>query len=127
MPVLSATPCRSVALFLLFPAIASQIPGAAAENLRWERLKARCDADANGSISASEFAGSPAQFAGLDLDASGVIDAKEFAAATRSRRHDGAPQVGDPAPVLSATKPDGEVVDLSKPRRPTVLVFGSHT
>ena len=39
-----------------------------------------------------------------------------------------APKIGDPAPMVSAkAKSDGAVVDLSKPKRVTVLVFGSHT
>jgi hypothetical protein len=39
-----------------------------------------------------------------------------------------APKIGDPAPKVSAkAKTDGAMVDLSKPKRVTVLVFGSHT
>ena len=43
-------------------------------------------------------------------------------------RPDNAPKVGDLAPKVSAvTVKDGEAVDLSKPEKITVLVFGSHT
>lgn len=38
-----------------------------------------------------------------------------------------APQPGQPAPAVSAKAKDGAVVDLAKPKRITVLVFGSHT
>lgn len=39
-----------------------------------------------------------------------------------------APAPGDPAPKVSAkSKADGTLVDLSKVKRATVLVFGSHT
>ncbi len=38
-----------------------------------------------------------------------------------------APKPGDPAPAVSAKAKDGTVVDLAKPKRITVLVFGSHT
>lgn len=39
-----------------------------------------------------------------------------------------APAPGDPAPKVSAKlKADGALVDLSKVKRVTVLVFGSHT
>lgn len=43
-------------------------------------------------------------------------------------RPDNAPKVGDPIPKVSAvTLLDGEKVDLSQPKRVTVLIFGSHT
>lgn len=39
-----------------------------------------------------------------------------------------APKAGDPAPKVSAkAEADGALVDLSMPKRLTVLVFGSHT
>lgn len=46
---------------------------------------------------------------------------------SRFSRPDGAPEVGAEAPKVKATTPDGKVVDLSKPSRIAVLVFGSHT
>ena len=43
-------------------------------------------------------------------------------------RVDNAPQVGDPIPKTAAIKlSDQEGVDLSKPEKITVLIFGSHT
>lgn len=41
---------------------------------------------------------------------------------------DNAPQVGDPIPKTIASKlSDQKKVDLSNPKRTTVLIFGSHT
>ncbi|MGJ8655967.1 MAG: hypothetical protein ACSHX6_05895 [Akkermansiaceae bacterium] len=41
---------------------------------------------------------------------------------------DNAPKVGDPIPKVSAVSlSDKKVVDLSAPKRATVLIFGSHT
>lgn len=43
-------------------------------------------------------------------------------------RVDNAPKVGDVIPKVSAVSlTDKKVVDLSAPKRPTVLIFGSHT
>lgn len=44
------------------------------------------------------------------------------------RGPDNAPKVGDAAPKVEAVKLEGkEKVDLSKPEKVTVLIFGSHT
>lgn len=44
------------------------------------------------------------------------------------RRVDNAPKVGEAIPEISAIKLEGEEkVDLSKPDKMTVLIFGSHT
>lgn len=46
----------------------------------------------------------------------------------RQRGPDKAPKVGDAIPKVSAKTPDGKkTVDLNKPKRHTVLVFGSYT
>ncbi len=43
-------------------------------------------------------------------------------------RVDNAPKVGDPIPKITAiTLADSKKIDLSKPEKITVLVFGSHT
>ena len=47
-----------------------------------------------------------------------------------AQRHrvDNAPKVGKPIPKVSAvTMKDQKKVDLSKPEKVTVLIFGSHT
>lgn len=50
------------------------------------------------------------------------------AAAQNGRnRPDRGPKAGMAAPQVSAKTADGKVVDLSKPARFAVLVFGSHT
>ena len=44
------------------------------------------------------------------------------------RGQDKAPKVGSALPKVSAvTLKEGKTVDLSKPKRHTVLIFGSHT
>ena len=44
------------------------------------------------------------------------------------RRPDRAPKLGTPIPKVSAEKHDGSgKIDLGKPKRLTVLVFGSYT
>ena len=49
-------------------------------------------------------------------------------AAQNRRGPDNAPQVGDAIPKVTALKLGGkEKVDLSKPEKVTVLIFGSHT
>lgn len=43
-------------------------------------------------------------------------------------RPDNAPKVGDPIPNVSAVRvSDQKKIDLSKPEKVTVLIFGSHT
>ena len=50
------------------------------------------------------------------------------ASAQGRRGPDTAPAEGTPIPKVSATSPDGKTtVDFSKPKRHTVLIFGSHT
>lgn len=51
-----------------------------------------------------------------------------LSAHAQRNRVDNAPKVGDAIPTVSAhTKEDFKKVDLSKPTKPTVLIFGSHT
>jgi len=46
----------------------------------------------------------------------------------RGKRVDNAPKVGEAIPKVSAvTLADKKKVDLSKPEKVTVLIFGSHT
>lgn len=46
----------------------------------------------------------------------------------RGRGPDNAPALGAAIPKVSAKSPDGsKSVDLAKPKRHTVLIFGSHT
>jgi len=48
--------------------------------------------------------------------------------AAQRKRMDNAPKVGDPMPKVSAVAmKDKKKVDLSKPDKVTVLIFGSHT
>ncbi|WP_435895784.1 hypothetical protein [Oceaniferula spumae] len=50
------------------------------------------------------------------------------AAFAQRHRVDNAPKVGDPIPKVSAVSlVKKEKVDLSKPDKVTVLIFGSHT
>lgn len=50
------------------------------------------------------------------------------ASAQLSRGPDLAPKLGAAIPSVSANTPDGKLtVDLAKPKRLTVLIFGSHT
>ena len=46
----------------------------------------------------------------------------------QGRRADNAPALGAPIPKVSAKTPDGKsTIVLNKPKRLTVLIFGSHT
>ena len=58
-----------------------------------------------------------------------ILIALTLPAGAQGRRGpDKAPAKGAAIPEVSATSPDGKAtVDLSKPKRHTVLVFGSHT
>jgi hypothetical protein len=46
----------------------------------------------------------------------------------QGRGPDTAPKTGAPIPAVSAKSLDGkQIIDLSKPKRLTILIFGSHT
>ena len=102
----------------------------------WQRLSAM-DKDKDDVVTKAEFSGPERVFQRLDSDKDGKVTKAEAKAMRRggggsdrrgSGREDGAPKVGDQAPVVSAkTLKGGEIVDLSSPEKITVLVFGSHT
>ncbi len=86
----------------------------------------RVDKNKDGAISADEW---QAFFDAADENGDGILQKEEWEAVTSGRRmKDSAPQVGDRAPSVAA-KPmgGGAPVDLSKPERVTVLIFGSYT
>jgi Ca2+-binding EF-hand superfamily protein len=84
------------------------------------------DTDGDGRVTAEEW---EAFFATADRNEDGVLQAAELSAAMSGRaRKDDAPKLGDKAPKVKAKSlKEGRYVDLSKPKRTTVLVFGSWT
>jgi len=84
------------------------------------------DTDGDGRVTEEEW---KAFFTKADKNGDGVLQTEEFSAATSGRAvRDVAPKVGDEAPKAKAKSlKDGRYVDLSKPKRLTVLVFGSWT
>ncbi|MHC4959986.1 MAG: EF-hand domain-containing protein [Planctomycetota bacterium] len=90
------------------------------------RVLALLDTDRDGDVSRSEW---DAFFKKADENDDGILQKPEMEAALSGRKlHDPAPKVGDAAPKVSAVSlADKRKVDLSKPKRTTVLVFGSWT
>ena len=84
------------------------------------------DADGDGKVTREEW---EAFFEKADRNGDGVLQAEELSAAMSGRAlRDDAPKVGEAAPKVRARSlKDGRHVDLSKPKRLTVLVFGSWT
>lgn len=84
------------------------------------------DTNRDNKISAAEW---KAFHEKADQNGDGIVDKAEWdATVTGGRLRDKAPSVGSPAPKVSATRMGfDEVVDLAKPKRTTVLIFGSHT
>lgn len=68
-------------------------------------------------------------FKKADENGDNVVEPEEWHAAIRQQPvKDPAPSVGSNAPKVKAKAlKSGREVDLSAPRRPTVLIFGSHT
>jgi len=91
-----------------------------------DQLAKRIDTDKDGKVSKQEW---EAFFDRADENEDGILQPEELRAALSGRKfHDNAPKVGDPAPAAKAAHAkDGRIVDLAKPRRTTVLVFGSWT
>ena len=94
-------------------------------------LLQRLDTDKDGKVSEEEW---KAFFKAADKDGDGAVTVEELGAAMMQggggmgRRPDNAPKVGTEAPNISVkTLKGGRAVDLSKPRRTTVLIFGSYT
>ncbi|MFQ5844054.1 MAG: EF-hand domain-containing protein, partial [Planctomycetota bacterium] len=90
------------------------------------RIAERMDPDGDGRISKAEW---DAFFEKADRNGDGLVDRAEFRAAASGRAYeDRAPARGSPAPAVKLKRLDGRgTVDLSRPRRPTVLIFGSYT
>jgi len=65
----------------------------------------------------------------MDENGDGQLDEGEMRAAMAGGSYnDSAPKVGAPAPKVSVTRQaDGAKVELSRFKKPTVLVFGSWT
>jgi len=85
------------------------------------------DADRDGHVSKEEWA---AFFAAADRDEDGRLSEAEWKRMLEPNHRPGgtAPAVGSKAPAVRAARLDGgETVDLSAPKRATVLVFGSWT
>ncbi len=84
------------------------------------------DTDGDGKVSKKEW---DAFFAKADKNEDGALDKTEFDSATSRRgRPDHAPKVGDDAPKVSAQiRGMTAKIDLAKPKRTTVLIFGSWT
>ncbi len=89
-------------------------------------LAQRMDTDKDGQVSKDEW---EAFFEKSDVNGDGLVDRKEFEAATSGRAYkDDAPAEGAAIPAVTVKRLNGrESVDLSKPTRTTVLVFGSYT
>jgi Ca2+-binding EF-hand superfamily protein len=107
---------------------ADAMPGRGREGGRGgpTRLLGQLDADGDGKITQEEWS---ALFAKADTNGDGLLDREEALAALSGRRYrDTAPKVGDAAPQVKAkSAQDGREVDLGRPKRLTVLVFGSWT
>ena len=89
-------------------------------------LTQRMDTDKDGKVSKAEW---DACFKKPDENGDEFLQSEELRAAVSGRRlRDDAPKVGADVPKVKAVSAkDGRAVDLSKPRRTTVLVFGSWT
>ncbi len=89
-------------------------------------LAQRMDTDKDGQVSKDEW---EAFFEKADVNGDGLVDRKEFEAATSGRAYrDDAPAEGAAIPAVTVKRLSGRgSVDLSKPERTTVLVFGSYT
>ncbi|MCZ6571923.1 MAG: EF-hand domain-containing protein [Planctomycetota bacterium] len=89
-------------------------------------LAQRMDTDKDGQVSKDEW---EAFFEKADVNGDGLVDRKEFESATSGRAYkDDAPAEGAAIPAVTVKRLSGRgSVDLSKPERTTVLVFGSYT
>jgi len=90
-------------------------------------LFGRIDGNRDGAISQAEW---KQFFRAADRDRDGTLTRPEWLRSLRRRvmTPDPAPKAGDPVPKLKAKNlKDDSLVDLSRPRRTTVLIFGSYT
>ncbi len=86
----------------------------------------RLDTNRDKKISADEW---KAFHERSDKNGDGVLDREEWLSAVSGKAvRDGAPSVGSRAPNVSAKRlGSDQVIDLGRPTRFTVLIFGSHT
>lgn len=118
---------RSVS-FLSF--VISTLPLVAEEAKRlpiptWKMVRS-LDSDKNGFITPAEFHSSDEVFKKIDQDADDRITHEEIIAARKKASP--APVVGAQAPKVSALNPKTkQLVDLAQLKRPTALLFGTHT
>ena len=91
-----------------------------------QSMTKRMDGDGDGKVTQEEW---DAFFKKADENEDGILQADELRAALTGRSfNDKAPKVGTKIPEVKAiSATDGRPVDLSKPSRTTVLVFGSWT
>jgi Ca2+-binding EF-hand superfamily protein len=101
-------------------------PGAFGEPGGPVMLLRRLDADHDDRLSRHEW---DDFFRKADENGDEILRLEEWRAALRGEPFkDDAPQVGVPAPKVKAKSlKSGRELDLSQPKRTTVLVFGSHT
>ena len=91
-----------------------------------DMLTQRMDTNKDGTVSKAEW---DAFFKKADQNGDDILQPEELRAAVSGRSmRDDAPKVGADVPKVKAVSAkDGRTVDLSKPKRLTVLVFGSWT
>ena len=91
-----------------------------------DMLTQRMDTNKDGKVSRAEW---DAFFKKADENGDEMLQPEEIRAAMSGRSmRDDAPKVGADVPKVKAVSAkDGRAVDLSKPGRTTVLVFGSWT
>jgi len=89
------------------------------------RMFETADADGDGRLTFAELV---ARGRGPGTPRAGRAPLPQASAPRPAARIDTAPAAGSAAPAVKAARlDDGTLVDLAKPKRATVLIFGSHT